>query len=576
MLEWFRRKVAPDTVPNEEVEPSSLGRTTRTGYAPRMTRFELLARAQSDMIQTAPTGAAMDSAKDAARLNALNITETQLAFYASQNFIGYQMMAMLAQNWLVAKACDQPGKDATRKGWTVTANDDEALTPEMQDTLRKLDKRFKTRRHVREMMYFGRVFGVRHVLFEVVSEDPQYYEKPFNADGVTAGAYRGMTQIDPYWITPLLTEQNADNPASRYFYEPEYWQVQGRKIHRTHFVIFKGPDVADILKPTYRYGGLAVTQQIYERVYAAERTANEAPMLAQTKRETVLKTDVKQALANQGTFDATMQAWADTRDNYGVRVIGLDDEATQLDTSLADLDATIMTQYQLVAAIAGVPITKLLGTVPKGFNATGEYDEASYHETLESLQAEAPTELLDRHYLCLLRSEIEPRFKVRPELTVVWEPLDSMTAKEQAEVNEIEARTGQTLVQSGAIDGMDERARITADPKSGYHGLPTPEPEELLDEATGLLGEEPDGLEAPASAGGAEKPISAESLNGAQIASLVDVLARVAAGTLPTDTAETLIATAFPISQTEINNMVDPMIKVGIPDDSSKAPPTTS
>jgi hypothetical protein len=81
-----------------------------------------------------------------------------------------------------------------------------------------------------------------------------------------------------------------------------------------------------------------------------------------------------------------------------------------------------------------------------------------------------------------MRSEIEPRFKIRPELTVVWEPLDSMTAKEQAEVNEIEARTGLTLVQAGAIDGMDERARITADPKSGYNGLPIPEPEEPLDD----------------------------------------------------------------------------------------------
>jgi phage-related protein (TIGR01555 family) len=483
MLDWFRRKAAPDTVTEPDApEPRTLTGALRTEYRPGESRMALLARAQADTIQVAPVGGAMDSAKDAARLNALNITDTQLAFYASQNFIGYQTMAMLAQNWLVAKACDQPGKDAVRKGWTVTANGADDLTPEMLEAIRRHDKRFKIKRALREMIYFGRVFGVRHVLLEIASDDPEYYEKPFNLDGVTPGSYRGITQIDPYWITPVLTEDSANNPASRHFYDPTYWTVQGRKIHRSHFIIFKGPEVADILKPTYRYGGVSVAQMIFERVYAAERTANEAPQLAQTKRETVLKTDVKKALANQGAFDATMQSWANTRDNYGVRVIGLDDEATQIETSLADLDATIMTQYQLVAAVAGVPITKLLGTVPKGFNATGEYDEASYHETLESLQEAEPTELLERHYACLARSEIEPRFKVRPELTPVWEPLDSMTAKEQAEVNEIEARTGLTLVQSGAIDGMDERARITADPKSGYNGLPTPEPEELLDD----------------------------------------------------------------------------------------------
>ena len=30
-----------------------------------------------------------------------------------------------------------------------------------------------------------------------------------------------------------------------------------------------------------------------------------------------------------------------------------------------------MTQYQLAASVANVPATKLLGTQPKGFNATG-------------------------------------------------------------------------------------------------------------------------------------------------------------------------------------------------------------
>ena len=52
----------------------------------------------------------------------------------------------------------------------------------------------------------------------------------------------------------------------------------------SHFVILRGPEVSDILKPSYLYGGLPLTQLILERVYGAERTANEAPMLALTKR----------------------------------------------------------------------------------------------------------------------------------------------------------------------------------------------------------------------------------------------------------------------------------------------------
>jgi phage-related protein (TIGR01555 family) len=144
----------------------------------------------------------------------------------------------------------------------------------------------------------------------------------------------------------------------------------------------------------------------------------------------------------------------------------------QFDTALADLDSVIMSQYQLVAAASNIPATKLLGTTPKGFNATGEYDESSYHEELKSVQIHSLTQFLERHHLLLIQSEIVPEFGVKPfELTVMWNPTDAMTNKEQAELNKLEAETGQILINAGAIDGTDERARIIANPDSGYNGL---------------------------------------------------------------------------------------------------------
>ena len=53
-----------------------------------------------------------------------------------------------------------------------------------------------------------------------------------------------------------------------------------------------------------------------------------------------------------------------------------------------------------------------------------------------------------------------------------------MTTKEQAELNKIKAEAGQILVNSGAIDGEDERDRLRNDPKSGYIGLEDEAPDE--------------------------------------------------------------------------------------------------
>ncbi len=402
----------------------------------------------------------------------VGLPDAQLSWYAGQGFIGWQAAAMLSQNWLIDKACTMPAKDASRHGYEITVNDGTKVSPEILEEMTKLDKKFKIMNNCVEFVRSGRIFGIRVALFEVDSKDPEYYTKPFNPDGVMPGSYKGISQIDPYWISPELNRDAAANPAAKDFYEPTWWRINGIRVHRTHLIIMRTCDLPDILKPTYIYGGIPIPQRIAERVYAAERTANEAPMLAMTKRLTVLNLDVTQAITNQEAFEAKMQIWCDYMNNFGVKVVGETEQIQQFDTSLADLDDVIMTQFQLVAAASEVPATKLLGTSPKGFNATGEFEEASYHEFLESIQQHDLSPLVERHHLLLIRSYIAPKFGIKPFSTEVnWKPVDSPTAAELAEINLKKAQTDNTLVQTGGINGADVRDRLILDKESGYNGL---------------------------------------------------------------------------------------------------------
>jgi phage-related protein (TIGR01555 family) len=498
ILNWLRKLAGEQTYvdePEPEVEDviAESGGAFSTHYFKRAgSTLDLITSVVKRNFQItdfvdADSGIALDDSSTTNRLRQfslsnLNITDNQLAFFGSQGFIGYQTMAILAQNWLIARALSIPARDAIRNGFEITVNDGTEMTPEVLKFMQDMDVRMSLTKNLKDAVYYNRMYGIRIVKFDIDSPDPEYYEKPFNPDGILPNSYRGITQIDPYWITPELNGDAASNPDSRHFYEPTWWRVNGKRIHRTHLVILRGAEVADILKPTYLYGGLSVTQSIFERVYAAERTANEAPMLAQTKRETVIHVDMEKAIANQAAFEEKLRVWADYRTNYGIKVAGVDEVIEQFETSLADLDATIMTQYQLVAAAAGVPITKLLGTVPKGFNATGEYDESNYHEELESIQTHDLTRIVERHYLLMNRAYVLPKFGMKFNAIPAWKPLDALTAKEQAEVNKLKAETGVALMQSGAIDGIDERNRVTNDPDSGYAGLAAPTEELPLDD----------------------------------------------------------------------------------------------
>ena len=401
-----------------------------------------------------------------------SIPQQQVFWYASQGFIGFPLCAMISQHWLVKKCCLMPAKDAIRNGYEITVNDGSKVGEDVIDAIRRLDVDYRLNHNLIEFVDQGRTFGIRIAMFMVDSSDPKYYEKPFNPDGITPGSYRGISQIDPYWVTFDMNALAAGAPGSIHFYEPTWWIIEGKRIHRTHLIIFRTEQLPDILKPAYLYAGVSIPQKIYERVYAAERTANEAPLLALTKRTDVIKMDTSEGTADEPSLVARLKNWIANRDNYGIKTLGLEEEMQQFDTSLTDLDAVIMTQYQIVAAAAEIPAVKLLGTAPKGFNATGEYEEANYHEMLESIQAHDLTPLIERHWLLLIRSEICPRFEIAPfSPTVMWRPLDAMTGKELAELNRLKAETGNILTQSGAIDGLDERTRIIADPESGYTGL---------------------------------------------------------------------------------------------------------
>jgi len=407
----------------------------------------------------------------------------QILWYAQQTFIGYQLCSMLAQNWLISKACLMPAKDATRNGFEISISGGVKLAPEVVEAIKKADSRYKLNKNLIELVQMGRVFGIRIALFNVRMENDElqneYYENPFNPDAVVPGSYQGISQIDPYWITPQLDAEAAGNPASINFYEPTWWIINGKKVHRTHLVIFRTEEVSDILKPTYIFGGIPIPQKIAQRVYASEKTADEAPMLAMSKRLDVVKMDLAKAALNPWKVVQRLTEFTQRRDNWGVKTIDLNDEMQQFDTSLTDLDAVIMTQYQLVAAAANVPATKLLSTQPKGFNSTGESEEANYHEELESIQSHDLTPLIERHHLLLIRSEIAPQFGIEPFETIInWNELDAMTKKEQAEINKLNAEAGLMLVNSGAIDGEDERERLRHDESSGYINLTVKEIDE--------------------------------------------------------------------------------------------------
>ena len=408
--------------------------------------------------------------------------------FATQGFIGFQACAILTQNWLINKACLLPTKDAIKPNYTVDFKGSDEVLDEDKDKIKDMQaisddkQKFDIKEVARVFAEKKRQFGqsLAYPLIEGVN-----YEEPFNIDAIKPGSYKGMTVIDPVWYNVELDSEAIMNPESLRFFKPTYFELpNGTRVHYTWVQFGVNGEVPDILKSTYRFGGYPIPQLIYERAYAAEKVANEAPMLAQSKRLLVADINVAAYLTNTAETVEKLKAISQFRDNWGVMTKRPGDSVQQIDTSLTDLDEVIMTQYQLTAAAAGITATKLLETQPKGFNSTGDYEDDQYKLTLTSIQEDDFAPLLEMHYRCLAMS----KYGLDREFTVRFEEIDTPTEKERAEINEINSRTYATYVNAGVITGDEVRERLKEDEDSGFNTLSDeiPEDNEPFD-----FGEEP-------------------------------------------------------------------------------------
>lgn len=449
-------------------------------YLPEADRNELLAhslqKTQKDLVPCTLDGVVLDGINDGGgKLNSAyaiygQVNDIIYTHFSLQGFIGFQACAILSQNWLINKCCIIPPKDAMAPDYELSykskdiSEEDKELLVEMK-MLSDSNDGYRIKQLALEFAEKKRQFGVAYA-YPLVSG--VNYEKPFDINLIKSGSYKGMVNIDPYWVSPELDYAAATNTLSENFYEPLWYRLpDGKRIHKSWIVKSVNGNLPDILKPTYYYGGYPIPQLVYQRVYAAESVANEAPMLAKSKRLLYMDGNLSNYALNQSKAENDAKAFSYFRDNWGVVVKRPDQAIGQIDTSLADFDSVLMSQYQLVAAAAGIQATKLLETQPKGFNSSGDYEKEQYNSLLYSIEKEDFRPYLNFHYMLLQKSLYDKKYIIDCE----FKPIDTPSSKELAECNEIKSRINTNYISSGVITKEECRETLRVDPVSGFNFL---------------------------------------------------------------------------------------------------------
>jgi hypothetical protein len=209
-----------------------------------------------------------------------------------------------------------------------------------------------------------------------------------------------------------------------------------------------------------------------------------------------------------------------------------------------------------VAAEAEIPVTVLLGEAPAGLNATGDSDIRWFFSRIKAERLQIAEPRIKASLRLLLGASSAPKLPADTGIHLVWPSLWEPTEAEKADVYSKNATADAVYIDKQVL--LPEEVFLARAGRDGWGSELQFEEEQIELRRAALEPDAPASTEtdpnapAPAPAPAPEDGnVQSSAMNGAQVASLVEIVSAVAAGTLPRDSAVQIIALAYQVTPAE-------------------------
>lgn len=429
-------------------------------------------------------------------------------FTEGLTFLGYAYLAELAQRPEYRVISETIASEMTRKWIRFTSNDDEdksAKIKELEAEFKRLNVRDMFCRAAEQDGFFGR----GHIYIDTGdTNDPAELQQPIGDgwDKLSIAKFskkpiQALRTVEAVWCYP--TNYNSNDPLKDNWYRPDMWYVQAKMVHTTRLITLIGREVPDLLKPTYSFGGLSLSQMVKPYVDNWLQTRQSVNDIISAFTVFVLSSDLQESLQGDGDqLFKRAELFNNLRSNRGLMMIDKDSEEFEnVSASLASLDVLQAQSQEHMASVSHIPLVKLLGTQPAGLNASSDGEIRVFYDYVHSFQ-----EHLFRRPVHRIMGLIMISLWGKPDdgIDFEFEKLWSLDEKGAAEVEKIKADRDQILIDTGVISPEESRKRVAADPDSDFASIEVDDMPDLLEEEESGLA--PKGGKMIEGLGGAEEP----------------------------------------------------------------------
>lgn len=403
-------------------------------------------------------------------------------------FLGYPFLSELAQRPEYRVIAETIATEMTRKWIRFTSKD--ADDDSKDDRIAELEAEFE-RLNVRDL--FCRAteqdgfFGRGHIYIDTGdSDDPAELAKTIGDGWDKASLAKlkkqpitALRTVEAVWCYP--TSYNSNDPLKDDWYRPNSWFVQAKTVHSSRLLTFIGREVPDLLKPTYSFGGLSLSQMSKPYVDNFLRNRQSASDILNAFSVFVLMTNLSESLMADGDqLFKRADLFNMLRDNRGLMMLDKDTEDFKnVSASLAGITDILNKSIEMISLPAHAPLVKLWGIQPAGLNADSEGIMRSFYDYIHSFQEHLYRDKI-RRLMGLIMISIWG--ETDDSIGFEFEPLWTLDEKGMAEVEKLKAETDQIHIDSGVLSPEEVRQRVASDAGSDYASIDVSDVPDLLEE----------------------------------------------------------------------------------------------
>lgn len=303
-------------------------------------------------------------------------------------------------SWIVRKVIDVPASDMI-KNWIKLSSQ---ISPDAIDQFDRVIRATQTRNKILQGLKWGRLYGGAGALI-ILEGQEDILDQPLDLNTIMPGDYKGLVVFDRWsGITPVSgVETDVNSPG---YGEPEFYNITTENntivVHHSRILRFAGRELPYWEKIVETYWGESEVEIIYEELKKRDNTSYNLAYLIFLANLRVLKmNDLGQMFATQSASQKQyvydlLEAQNHLMSNMGVYVMDKDDDFETKQYSFSGLNEVYESFMLDISGACEMPVTKLFGRSPAGFNATGEGDLTHYDETIEEKQRSTVAPVLDK------------------------------------------------------------------------------------------------------------------------------------------------------------------------------------